>query len=229
MTNRTYHPRNQTVHGFPAQEHPAYYTWAGMLSRCTNPSSPHWENYGGRGIKVDPRWHHFRDFAEDMGLPPEAGLTIDRKDNNAGYCKANCHWTTKSEQAANRRTFKNNTTGYTGVVETTVSMSAFEARYDYEKVRYKLGCFSTAQEAAEVREAFVGLFHTDKGAALAMVPPETTWRSSSTGVRGVTKHSDGYIARTTVSGERVYLGLFATVDEAAQAITRFKQEQLLFS
>jgi len=32
-----------------------------------------------------------------------AGLTIERLDNNRGYCKANCEWRSKKAQARNRR------------------------------------------------------------------------------------------------------------------------------
>ena len=73
-----------------------------MVQRCTNPKAKDWANYGGRGIIIDPDWMKFDSFYRDMGDPPR-GLTLDRQDNDAGYCKANCRWATRSEQARNQR------------------------------------------------------------------------------------------------------------------------------
>lgn len=223
MANRTYHPRGVLVDGVPPRKHPLYATWAGMLSRCYNPDFPVYENYGGRGISVDPAWHHFANFARDMGQKPDPTLTLERKRNMEGYSANNCVWATGSDQCVNRRTFKNNTSGATGVVPVR---SGFEARFDYEKQRYRIGRFDTVEEAAAVREAFIGLFFRDRPAALDMIEPEPVWRTSTTGVRGVTPHLDGgFIARTTINKERVYLGYFKTLEEALAAIAPYRKKK----
>ena len=79
-----------------------YRRWANMVQRCTNPASPAWANYGGRGIKVCERWMTFENFLADMGEPP-AGRSLDRTDNDGNYEPSNCRWATRSEQNANQR------------------------------------------------------------------------------------------------------------------------------
>lgn len=91
---------NKPIHGKFGT--PIYNIWAQMKARCINPKSPNWKRYGGRGIKVCKRWLNFIPFYEDMGDPP-TNLQLDRKNNDGNYCKSNCRWATRSEQAINRR------------------------------------------------------------------------------------------------------------------------------
>lgn len=77
--------------------------WRQMKARCLNPKNARYEGYGGRGITICDRWLKFENFREDMGEPPE-GLSLERRDNDAGYSKDNCYWATRAEQQANLRT-----------------------------------------------------------------------------------------------------------------------------
>jgi len=79
-----------------------YSIWHGMLQRCRNPKNTGWNRYGGRGITVCQEWQDsFETFRTDMGdAPPNHSL--DRKQNDLGYCKENCVWATQTEQQRNR-------------------------------------------------------------------------------------------------------------------------------
>ena len=82
---------------------PTFKSWESMKQRCTNPKAPDYDRYGGRGITICKRWlNSFDNFLEDMGQRPK-GTTLDRKENENGYSKANCRWATPKEQLRNRR------------------------------------------------------------------------------------------------------------------------------
>lgn len=80
-----------------------YRIWQHMVSRCTSEKNDSWKDYGGRGITVCERWLDFRNFLKDMGPTYQKNLSIDRIDNDRGYCPENCRWSTCGEQLVNRR------------------------------------------------------------------------------------------------------------------------------
>jgi hypothetical protein len=82
---------------------PTYRTWIGMRTRCNNPNTPYYVNYGGRGIKVCPEWESFDAFLRDMGERPSSDHSLHRIDNDGNYEPGNCKWAIETEQQRNKR------------------------------------------------------------------------------------------------------------------------------
>lgn len=95
--------KRETTHGCSNTR--LYREWSGIIQRCNNPKSTSWERYGAKGISVCDEWLNFENFmkwAMENGYSDE--LTIDRINNEKGYCPTNCRWATYYEQANNQTT-----------------------------------------------------------------------------------------------------------------------------
>lgn len=84
-----------------------YRAWRGMLTRCYNPRTRSFGNYGGRGIQVFDGWRrNFAAFLAAVGPKPSPNHSLDRWPNNDGnYEPGNVRWASRSEQNLNRRPF----------------------------------------------------------------------------------------------------------------------------
>lgn len=136
-----------TTHG--ASRTRLYWLWADMIARCTKENHHAWENYGGRGIHVCAAWRHdFAQFASDMGSRPP-GAQLDRIDNDKGYEPSNCRWSSRTEQANNKR--NNRLITHDGRTMTLAQWSR-ETGIPYHTLKARLGRYGMSPAAALTKE-----------------------------------------------------------------------------
>lgn len=122
---------------------PEYHAWHNMMRRCYNREDKSYPEYGGRGLDVCERWHSFENFLADMGSRPDSNMSLDRRNNDCGYCPDNCRWATASQQQMNRRV--RNKVGFKGV---SFVQGKYQASFGTRESHWYLGRFDTAEEAA---------------------------------------------------------------------------------
>lgn len=100
-----------------------YHSWLGIKQRCYNPNHPDYDLYGGLGLDIYDQWKDsFEEFYSFIGDPPDTRRwSIERLDNDKGYIPGNIEWALPEKQARNKGKSRNNTSGVTGVYQTTSS------------------------------------------------------------------------------------------------------------
>lgn len=110
-----YRKERATKHGH--HKVPEYKTWVNIKQRCYNEKNDQYNDYGGRGITMCDEWlESFEAFYRDMGPRPSPSHTVERTDNDKGYCKENCKWATRLDQ--NNNTRRNVFYAYNGTYKT---------------------------------------------------------------------------------------------------------------
>lgn len=115
-----------------------YHIWQGMKRRCYTETSPDYQRWGGRGIKMCDQWRDsFESFFEwAMKSGYSDTLTIDRVDNDGDYTPDNCRWASAKEQGRNRRSNISITIGNT-TKSLTEWCEIFGLDYRTVNARYK--------------------------------------------------------------------------------------------
>ena len=143
---RPFGNKNHFIHG--QRRSRLYRIWANMKTRCFNPNDPHFPRWGGRGITVCDEWKdNFGLFYQwSMSHGYSENLTIDRIDNEKGYCPENCRWITPEEQNRNKRNVRFIT--YNGKTQ-TIGQWTKELNLGKETIRERLKRGWSETEAIE--------------------------------------------------------------------------------
>jgi hypothetical protein len=78
---------------------------AGMIYRCHNEKCSNYVSYGARGIYVCSEWLESQEAFYNWSLNNgyKDNLTIERINNDKGYCPENCTWAPRIAQARNKK------------------------------------------------------------------------------------------------------------------------------
>lgn len=131
-----------------------YKKWSSIKTRCTNPNSPNYHLYGGRGISICDEWMEFWNFREwSYQNGYREGLSIDRIDVNGNYEPSNCRWATLEEQASNKR---NNSFIEHGGKKQTAAQWARELGIGKDTITYRIRAGWTPEECLFGKEKKTG-------------------------------------------------------------------------
>lgn len=79
--------------------------WLQIKQRCLDKNYKAYQNYGAVGITICDEWKNdfvaFMNWSYQHGY--KEGLSLDRIDNEKGYCPENCRWVTWKDQCNNRK------------------------------------------------------------------------------------------------------------------------------
>lgn len=148
----------KVTHGM--HKHRAYQCWADMKTRCDCKDNKYYDYYGGRGITYCDKWKTFEGFWEDMSATYSEDLTLNRRNNDAGYCKENCMWDTNNFQGHMKRKKKNTIFEYFGLTNNRVG--TITARIKINEKPVYLGSYTNEKQAAKAYDDASEMFYGDR-------------------------------------------------------------------
>lgn len=154
-----YNKERITTHGM--NETRQYQTWADMKTRCDNTKHKWYPEYGGRGIGYQESWKSFEAFWEDMKDGYSDDLTLDRIENDLGYSKENCRWTTAPYQSHNQRKSKGSKNKYFGV-RVDDKCDNIGVRIKREGKTLHLGTYETEELGAKAYDDAAEIIYGDR-------------------------------------------------------------------
>ena len=148
------HKEIMTTHGEHATR--LYNIWQNMKARCASTNFNKTEFHGSRGVTVCQEWQEsfikFRDWAHTNGYAED--LSIDRVNGAKVYGPETCQWATATLQSRNVSSHTGSSSMFIGVSRIKET-GRFRASINVDKQRKHIGVFTTEQEAAKARDAYV--------------------------------------------------------------------------
>lgn len=139
----------RATHGY--RSHPWYGRWLEIRSRCYNPKSKLYAEYGGLGVTVCEAWRdtpdNFIAWAEQAGL--SGRMIIELVDKQKGYSPENCTLITCRQHRLERDGW-----GKSGVKGVYPRGGKWTAQLTVNKKTVRLGNFSSKEAAAEAIAKF---------------------------------------------------------------------------
>lgn len=151
-----------------------------MLSRCYNTKNKNYNQYGGIGVRVDPRWYCFENFVEDvktlpgydkfLGNPDIYQLDKDYLQQNIPhsqrvYSKNTCIWISKYDNIylqsiEDERNIDPNQCNYVGVFKK--GPHSYNSKIKINGKNYYIGTFSNSIAAANAYNYFYNKYNRNE-------------------------------------------------------------------
>jgi len=176
-----------------------YSRWEGIIQRVSNPKSPVYKHYGGRGITICEEWKSFIDFynwAINNGYSKE--LEIDRINGDGNYDPSNCRWVDKSTNRGNVPQRQRNKKPNWGILKIRDKYTIQIWDKSTKKLK-RFGVFDSEIDAMNVRDKYL------KG----LVDPKVKRID-----KNIHKTKTGYKVHITFNKKGYNVGVYKTKEEA---------------